>query len=460
MIPLIKNDSIDIVTVDKAIKHLDYYRCYDEMNEILDCIPREDMTTKVQDVDIQVTEDCNLFCTYCFQHNKSRHRLDFETAKKFIDILLMADTNGCTYTNTKKNHAVILGFVGGDALLEIDLIDKIITYFVNRMVELNHIWLDRWIAHLDTNGVLYFDERVQKLLKKWPNTVTAVVTLDGNKEMHDMCRVFADGSGSYDHAYRAVADIMSKGTEPSSKITVVPDNLHLLVDAIKNFIDIGFTRIVCNSVFEKDVWTDEACGEYYQQLVLLADYLIDNGFADNIVFSQFNKDRYIPEDPKDLCNRCGGNGEMLNLGVDGYIHNCYRYNRSSLGDNQEPLYIGHVDRGIGITDKDKANIALMKSCNRRAMSDDECFNCPIAKGCDYCNGYNYELYGTPCKRTKFHCHVHVAEALANNYFFNKQHHMLGDTEREELLVPEDMAITIISKSEYDKLIKLSKGGQY
>lgn len=455
MIPLTWTNTVDEVLIDKAIKILDYYRGYDEMNEVLDCIPRENTNTHVQDVDIQVTENCNLCCTYCFQHNKSKARLSFEDAKKFIDILLLADENDCDYVNTKKNHGIIIGFVGGDALLEIDLIDKVVTYFVNRMIELNHPWLDKWIVHLDTNGVLYFDERVQRFLRKWPNTSTVEISLDGSKEMHDMCRIFPDGSGSYDYAYRAVTSIMNHGVEPGSKITVAPDNVHLLVDAIKNFIDIGFTKILCNCVFE-DVWTDEICSQYYNQLIKLADYLVDNGLSNKIVFSPFSDNLYVPEDPTYLCNRCGGDGQMVSLGADGYICNCYRYNRSALGDSQEPLYIGHVDRGIGITAKDKANIASMRACNRRSLSDDECFFCPIAKGCNYCNGYSYELYGTPCKRTKFHCHTHVAEALASNYYFNRRAIYNNVDERNKLYVPKDMAMAIISESEYNKILKLSE----
>ena len=41
----------------------------------------------VKTVTLQVTEDCCMACTYCYQHNKSKNKMNFETAKKFIDDL-------------------------------------------------------------------------------------------------------------------------------------------------------------------------------------------------------------------------------------------------------------------------------------------------------------------------------------------------------------------------------------
>ena len=36
-------------------------------------------------VTFQVTDACNLACTYCYQINKGTRKMSFETAKKFVD---------------------------------------------------------------------------------------------------------------------------------------------------------------------------------------------------------------------------------------------------------------------------------------------------------------------------------------------------------------------------------------
>lgn len=74
---------------------------------------------KAYEVTFIVTEDCNLRCSYCYQvHKNNKHRMTFEIAKKAIDYLLdnpqMFDAEG-----------VLWDFIGGEPLLEIDLIDQI-----------------------------------------------------------------------------------------------------------------------------------------------------------------------------------------------------------------------------------------------------------------------------------------------------------------------------------------------
>ena len=42
-------------------------------------------------ITFQVTDSCNLACTYCYQINKSTRVMKFEYAKKLIDMLLEGD---------------------------------------------------------------------------------------------------------------------------------------------------------------------------------------------------------------------------------------------------------------------------------------------------------------------------------------------------------------------------------
>ena len=65
------------------------------------------------------------------------------------------------------------------------------------------------------------------------------------------------------------------------------------------------------------------------------------------------------------------------------------------------------------------NYNKLEQITRRSQSTDECYNCPIASGCSWCSAYNYEIYGTPNKRTTFICPMHKARVLANIYYWNK-----------------------------------------
>ena len=72
-----------------------------------------------QTVTFQVTDACNLACTYCYQIHKGSRRMKFETAKKMIDMLLSGEKGMSNYINPQKSPGLIVDFIGGEPLLEV-----------------------------------------------------------------------------------------------------------------------------------------------------------------------------------------------------------------------------------------------------------------------------------------------------------------------------------------------------
>jgi len=405
-------------------------------------------------VTFQVTEACNLKCSYCYQICKSAQKLKIEDAKKFIELLLTDDKSKNDYLNQDNTNAIIIDFIGGEPFLEVDLIDQILDYFFKRCIELNHPWMYNFMVSVGTNGTLYFTEKVQKFLKKYEGRVSLAITVDGNKTLHDSCRVFHDGKGSYDIASKAAVDWMKRTGSGSTKLTIAPENVSYLSDAVKNMINLGFTNVNENCVYE-DVWKLEHAQELYRQLKDLADYMIENDLEDKISIRLFEPISYHPMEKDDNQNWCGGNGQMVSVDVRGDIFNCVRYMKSSVGDDVEPLRIGNVNTGIGCCEKDHCNICALHSITRRSQSTDKCFNCPIAAGCGWCSAYNYQHTGSVNKRVTAICDTHTAEALANNYYWNKVLTKHNEKERVKLYVPEEWAVKIIGQEEYDMIRSLS-----
>ena len=164
-------------------------------------------------VTFQVTDDCNLACKYCYQINKGKRRMSLETAKKFVDMLLDATPENNSYINPVNSPFLVIEFIGGEPFLGIGLIDQIMDYFVSQAFERMHPWATRYCVSICSNGVLYFEEAVQRFLNKHRNHMSLSVTIDGNKELHDSCRVFPDGSPSYDIAVAAAKDWMDRSEE-------------------------------------------------------------------------------------------------------------------------------------------------------------------------------------------------------------------------------------------------------
>ena len=116
---------------------------------------------------------------------------------------------------------------------------------------------------------------------------------------------------------------------------------------------------------------------------------------------------------------------MLALSPNGEYFQCIRYMSSSLGEAQEPLCLGNINDGYLNSLKNQENFDLLRSITRRSQSTDECFYCPVAKGCSWCSAYNYEEFGTPNKRATNICMNHKACGLANVYYWNKLYKKLN-----------------------------------
>lgn len=403
-------------------------------------------------VTFAVTDACSLRCTYCYQGIKAHHVMSFETARKFTDMLLRGDS---PYINPGNSPGIVIEFIGGEPLLEIELVDRITDYFIGEMIRLRHPWATRFRLSICSNGTEYFNPKVQAYLKKHLNHLSFSISIDGCKELHDACRVFPDGRGSYDTAIAGVEHFTKVlGGVMGSKMTLAPQNVGYTFRAVKNLIDLGYTEINMNCVYEEG-WTLEHAKVLYSQLKQTADYLLENGL-DDLYLSIFEESFFRPKDPNDLQNWCGGTGDMISVDYTGNIYPCIRYMPNSLGPGIRPLVIGHVDHGILGTEEEQDCARCLKCIDRRTQSTDECFDCPIAEGCSWCSAYNYQIFGTADKRATFICVMHRARALANAYYWNSLYRKQGLSKRFAIHVPEEWALEIIDEAECDMLRRLEE----
>lgn len=407
-------------------------------------------------ITFQVTEDCCMKCSYCYQHNKKPNVMTFEVAKQFIDDLLSGSDKLSNYI-PKDTVGIVLEFIGGEPFLEIDLISRITDYYFDKCIRLHHPWAIKTRVSISTNGLLYFDPRVQRYLQKHQHHLSLNITVDGNKQLHDSCRVDLEGKGTYDRVIAAVDDYTrkyGKGSLPT-KMTIAPGNVRNLYEAVVAMIEYGYPMVNFNPVYE-DVWTTEDARVFYQQLKKLADYLINNNKLDPLVCPYLSPMYCHPMMPDDDHNWCGGTGAMLAIDWQGNLYPCIRYMPNALGDSREPYIIGTVKDGIRSTKEQCDRLDCLDCITRKSQSTDECFNCPIASGCGWCSGYCYELYGTPNKRTTFICDLHKARALALTYMWNKYYKKIKSKDIFKMNIPDNWALQIVDSDELSMLKQLVK----
>lgn len=370
-----------------------------------------------------VTKDCQLACKYCYLVGKnSKERLSWKTAKKAIDFLL-------NHEDDFKEESVIWDFIGGEPFLEIDLIDQICDYIKAEMFRLNHHWFNSFRFSFSTNGINYDSEKVQRFIQKNRNHLSIGITIDGTREKHDLNRIWKtkDGfspkpeeeKGSYDDVVRNIPLWLKQFPDASTKVTISSADIKYIKDSVLHLYSLGIHEVNINVVFE-DVWHEGDDLKFENQLMLLADTIIDNDFYKDYACSFFNEHIGKPLLPVyDNGNWCGA-GRMLAVDAAGNFYPCTRFAQYSLRDKKAWI-IGNVNDGI-----DKNKLRPFLTLDRRTQSTQECFDCEVANGCAWCQGENYDAAETPTafQRSIAICKMHKARVRANNYYWNKLYRKL------------------------------------
>jgi len=171
-------------------------------------------------------------------------------------------------------------------------------------------------------------------------------------------------------------------------------------------------------VFE-NVWKDGDDSLFENQLIDLADTIIDKELYNDFQCSFFNESIGKPLSSLENQNWCGA-GKMLAIDAAGNLYPCLRFAAYSLRE-KKPIIIGNIHDGI-----DKNKLRPFLSLDRTTQSHQKCLDCEVASGCAWCQGENYDAADTSTiyQRSTAICKMHKARVRANNYYWNKLFHKL------------------------------------
>lgn len=291
---------------------LDQYRIRYSRRQWQDILPDlypelETNDILVKNITFVITENCNLRCTYCYECNKDYHAvMSEETARAAVDMIL--DGEKCSgYTDAP---FLILEFIGGEPFLQVKLMDYIVEYMRYKAFEIGHPWYNHYMISISTNGTLWFNKDVQAFLQKYRDRLSVSITIDGDSALHDACRIFPDGSGSHSIVEKAIKDAVANYNMSDTKVTLAPENIQYIGQSIPYLFSLGLTNINANVVFE-DVWKPEDARLFYQELVKLGDWIIDNEIYKIGYVSLFDESIGQPMDETENDNWCFRAGTLI-----------------------------------------------------------------------------------------------------------------------------------------------------
>ncbi|MBQ0087858.1 MAG: radical SAM peptide maturase, CXXX-repeat target family [Prevotellaceae bacterium] len=379
------------------------------------------MSGVTKNITFIVTKDCQLACKYCYLIGKNvQERMSWDTAKLFIDMVLENKTDF-------PEESVVWDFIGGEPFLEIDLINKICDYLKLRMYELGHHWFNSYRFSFSTNGINYHTQAVQNFIKKNRDHLSIGITIDGTKKKHDLNRVYKfTENGSYEDVVRNIPLWLEQFPEAGTKVTISSPDIPYISESVLHLFDLGIHQVNINVVFE-DVWQEGDDLLFENQLLRLADAIIDKGYYQTFVCSFFSESIGKPLDPDlDNQNWCGA-GRMLAVDAKGLLYPCTRFAQYSLRE-KKAWVIGNIQDGI-----DKNKLRPFLSLDRTTQTNNECLNCEVASGCAWCQGENYDAADSPTiyQRNIAICKMHKARVRANNYYWNKLYRKLELESKQE-----------------------------
>ena len=285
---------------------------------------------------LNLSHTCNLSCDYCFAgggtYNGSEEFMTFEVAKASVNHLIKK-------TLGKKIH---ISFFGGEPLLN----ESVLVEAVNYAVELAKKHEKKITFSVSTNGTVV-TERFLKLVRN--NNIHVTVSMDGTKDIHDNCRKYKNGLGSFEDVNKNLVKLIQEvGTEKTACRITRPSFTPPDFSVIENIYKTGVKSIYYSEVLpvtSGDAFVNESVAQD-KRLSLISEYR--KFFFQYVDF--VDKNHFLAINPyyrlinavftrRNVAYHCGAGNTLLSITPVGDVFACYRFIES------RKLFMGNIVNG-------------------------------------------------------------------------------------------------------------------
>ena len=346
----------------------------------------------LQTLVLNVTNQCNLSCAYCYEYGEDRipgaategsRFMSEETARAAVDFMLKESGD---------NRVAHLTFFGGETLLNLPVLKKAIAYARERGEALGKT-VD---FSLTTNATLLRSDVIEYLAE---NDVGVTISIDGPKETQDRFRVFKGGAGSYDVVLPKIKELLKRHTRRpiGARVTLTSGDLdvkrifHHLTEEI-GFREVGFAPATTSGKRDYAI-AGEGFEQVLEQFRALAREFLEytlhgrpHGFSNvRDTLEEIHKGMSKPYP-------CGAGLGLMGVSTDGEVALCHRFAGSkahTLGS-----VVDGIDREAQARFLEASHIAEKTDCSR-------CWARPICAGGCYHEAYT--RYGDARRPNLHYC---------------------------------------------------------
>jgi uncharacterized protein len=336
-----------------------------------------DQPFPLQTVVLNVTNQCNLSCSYCYEYGEDRIAapegkpvfMDEPTAFRTVDFLLEQSAG---------RRVVNLTFFGGETLLNFKVVKATIEYARRRAAEAGK-YVD---FSMTTNATMLTPEVINFLVD---NNVGVTVSIDGPKEANDRFRVFNNGKGSYDVIAPRIKELIKahRSRPIGARVTLTAQSVdvkkifrHLTQEM--GFDEVGFAPVTTSPVRLYAIGS-RGLDAILEQFTELADEYRDHALQDkHHAFSNVSDTLQELHQGVSKAYPCGAGLGLLGVSPSGDLGLCHRFVDSPAGA------VGHIETGV-----DRAR--QMEHLTRGHISNKyDCLTCwarPVCSGGCYHEAY-------------------------------------------------------------------------
>lgn len=350
----------------------------------------------VQSIDLDITQKCNLRCSYCFKEKKNKDA-SVQVCKDAITWLIYASGN---------IKEVNVTMIGGEPLLRFDTMKQIVPFGIRRALQHGK----KLRFGMTTNCTL-FTKEIQNFCRRW--NIGLHTSIDGLPAVQDAHRVFAGGRGSSQQVEQAIPLILQVHPIATARSTILPDTVEQMYNSYKYFLHLGYERVALVPGNSPD-WNSRKIAEFERQFALIGDDCIEkcrNGEYVNIKFihdwleEMGRRDRIVKAGGSIAVRKaegaCGAGRGMMLIDVDGGIWPCHRWNSAkNVSWQLGYLYSGEFRENC------RAKFFDMQRKNKfeRRLQCADCLARPICRG--GCPGENLDWTGDIFDCHPSYCELH------------------------------------------------------
>lgn len=343
--------------------------------------------TEVYDCDsitINVTNNCNLNCSYCFEHDKNQNMMPSKVAIDIID---------ASYKEVDKNIGdFTINIFGGEPMLNWTAIKDLIDHCNKKKYKVRY--------GITTNLTILTDEMIEYIDD---NSIMLLVSIDGLKHVHDKNRC-----NSFDTVHANLKKLIDRKLTlfVEARMTILPEDVNNALEGVMMLINMGIDNICPMPVTDVE-WSDLDIMElelYYQSLMAYyVGLLNDDTLKRNISIKNTDEilTNVLEPDIDDPIMCPIFSNKWCAFDTNGDIYPCHQ-GPTSEKKFKEELYIGNLYTGVDET-------KLKPEDTYTSYSLDRCKDCvgkSICKG--GCPTQNMRETGVYDEPSEGHCRTSVA----------------------------------------------------